>query len=183
MSIMSDPLFTAAQLACLPSDRDRFELVRGEMRRMNPGNFTHGAIASRADRSVRACLPVGAGEVCAADTGFLLATNPDTVLAPDVAFVRAERCRIADPESFFPGPPDLAVEVKSPRDTRAALARKARLWLYFGCPLVLTIDPTRRTLTVWKDDAPPCQFAVTDEFRDDSVIAGLRIQVADLFPS
>lgn len=179
---MSATLFTAAHLACLPSDRDRFELVRGEMQRREPRGFARGVIASRADRSLRACLPDGAGEVCAADTGFLLATNPDTVLAPDVAFVRADRCRLADPESFFPGPPDLAVAVKSPRDTRAAPGRKAQLWLEFGCPLVLTIDPSRRTLTAWQPDGPPRHFTAGDEFADDSVISGLRIRAAERFP-
>jgi len=66
----------------------------------------------------------GLGAVFAAETGFLLEGNPDTVRAPDVAFVRRDRVEeVGETAGFFPGPPDLAVEVVSPGDAWLAAAR------------------------------------------------------------
>jgi len=45
-----------------------------------------------------------------------LTTDPDTVRAPDVAFVRRDRLPAGDAvERYFVGAPDLAVEVISPQ--------------------------------------------------------------------
>jgi Uncharacterized protein conserved in cyanobacteria len=60
----------------------------------------------------------GASVTYAAETGFVLARNPDTVRAPDVAFVSMERAaQHLGHTGFFEGAPDLAVEVVSPHDT------------------------------------------------------------------
>ena len=50
------------------------------------------------------------GEVLVGEAGFILGRNPDTVRAPDVAFMA--RARIPDgrvPDGFILGAPDLAV--------------------------------------------------------------------------
>jgi len=74
-------------------------------------------IATSLNGSVRAQR---LGVVYAAETGFLLATTPDTVRAPDVAFVSRERlARQGEVEGYWPGAPDLVVEVISLADRYA----------------------------------------------------------------
>ena len=69
----------------------------------------------------------------AAETGFKLSTEPDTVRAPDVAFVSRERAEaVGEVEGYWTGAPDLAVEVISPdghlhRGRRESL-RLAKCW-------------------------------------------------------
>src|SRR5207247_2417345 len=86
--------------------------------------------------------------VVSADTGFLLARDPDTVRAPDVAFISHLRAReVGDVPSYFPGPPDLAVEVLSPSDRSGEVHGKVADYLAAGARLVWVVDPrTKRVL-------------------------------------
>src|SRR6185436_20522696 len=98
-----DQRVTAEELLRMPDNGFRYELVQGELRRMSPAGFHHGRlimnIATPLDQHVRARK---LGVVCAAETGFLLATNPDTVRAADVAFIRQERIEHeADLEGYW----------------------------------------------------------------------------------
>ena len=78
-------------------------------------------------------------------SGFVPITNPDTVRAPDVAFVHKDRVDGELPDQFFPGPPDLAIEVLSPSDSASAVQEKSEDWLSAGCHEVWLIDPRRKT--------------------------------------
>src|ERR1700737_1433534 len=113
------PASTAEDLWNLPDDGFRHELVKGELRMMVPPGAEHGRVAA----TVAALLFVharqtDAGVTFAAETGFLLARDPDPVRAPDAAFVARERAEaVGRTEKYWPGAPDLAVEVISPGDT------------------------------------------------------------------
>ena len=117
---------TADELLNMPDDSFRYELVRGELRKMPFADHVHSERAL----AIGASLLIHAranrlGRVYGADTGFELA--PDHVRAPDAAFVRAERADAAqDSDGFFPGPPDLAVEVISPDDLYMDVEEKNR---------------------------------------------------------
>ncbi|HEV8061926.1 MAG TPA: Uma2 family endonuclease [Gemmataceae bacterium] len=126
---------TADGLLQMPNDGLRRELIAGELREMTPSGFEHGCV------TMNFSVPLGSfvkendlGVVSAAETGFLLATNPDTVRAPDVAFVARERLEpVRKLAGFFPGAPDLAVEVISPGDTYSEVEDKVQAWLHAGC--------------------------------------------------
>jgi len=133
-------------------------------------------------RSARHAEAHNLGVVYAAGTGFMLSSDPDTVRAPDVAFVRRERVEKAGRgKGFWPGPPDLAVEVVSPGDTHAEVEEKAIDWLTAGTALVLTFNPSKRTVTVYrslKDITILDENAILD---CDDVVPGFRIAVKDIF--
>jgi Uma2 family endonuclease len=143
-------LVTAAELLLMPEDGFRHELVRGELRTMAPAGSEHGVIAMNVGASLHEHVRAhGLGRVFAAETGFKLASNPDTVRAPDAAFVRMERVGEAGENgSYWPGPPDLAVEVVSPGDTYHEVLDKVLEWLEAGARMVIVIDPRRRVATV-----------------------------------
>jgi|SRR5215218_3860766 len=110
---------TADELLHMPDDGFRYELVQGELRRMAPAGNVHGRVAMNIGISLGNYVKAhDLGTVYAAETGFRLAEDPDTVRAPDVAFVSRPRVEaVGEAEGFWPEAPDLAVEVASPGDS------------------------------------------------------------------
>ena len=175
---------TAEELFHLPDDGWRYALVEGELQRMTPAGFDHGAVV------MNVAVPLaqhvrrgGLGVVCGAETGFVLARRPDTVLAPDVAFVRRERIPASGrPAAFWEGAPDLAVEVVSPGDTRPEVAAKVASWLAAGTRVVWVVDPGRRSVAVHEPGATPWHFAADADIVDGApLFPGFRLPVADVF--
>jgi Uma2 family endonuclease len=107
---------TADELLSLPKDGMRYELVRGELKQMAPAGFEHGIVIARLTWRLGQHVEThNLGVVCGAETGFKITDNPDTVRAPDIAFVSSERlAEIGITKKFWAGAPDLAVEVLSP---------------------------------------------------------------------
>lgn len=174
---------TADELLRMPDDGWRYELVNGELIKMTPSGFEHGAVVGyltgRLGPHVR---QHELGIVCGAETGFQLTRNPDTVRAPDIAFVRRDRVeRIGVPAQFWPGAPDLAVEVTSPNDTVREVDTKARDWLAAGTTMVWVVSPTRRTVTVWRAGADVLVLHEDDVLEGGDVVPGFTCRVEDLF--
>ena len=136
--------FTAEELLRMPGDDFVYELVDGELRKMSPAGFEHGRVAMRIGASLSTfVIQRHLGEVTAAETGFVLRRNPDTVRAPGVAFVRQDR--LVPSSGYFPGPPDLAIEVVSPSDTYSEVDAKVLDWLRSGVRMVVVVDPSKKS--------------------------------------
>jgi Uma2 family endonuclease len=172
---------TAAQLIDAP-DLGRCELVQGELVMMSPSGYEHGVVAGRIHTRLAMFVEQRSlGIVTAAETGFHIGHDPDTVRAPDMGFIRADRVPRVRTRGFFPGPPDLAVEVVSPSDRAGELLAKVRDWLAAGCHVVWVADPTSQTITVYCGSHEPAMLSNTDELTDDTILAGFRLPVADVF--
>jgi Uma2 family endonuclease len=173
---------TAQELHQLPTG-SRYTLIKGELRTVPPAGGEHGSIAMHMGASLyQAVTAQTLGRVYAAETGFLLASNPDTVLAPDVAFVRSERlAQMADITGFIPGAPDLAVEVISPSDTYTEVEEKVTLWLQYGTRMVVVVNPRRRSVAVYRADRPVLFLAEQGELSGNDVVPGWSIHVLSLF--
>ena len=147
---------------------------------MSPAGDQHGAVTITL--SVFLYNHVKAnnlGELRSADTGFKLESNPDTVLAPDIAFIAGDRVGTRVP-GFRPGAPDLAVEVISPGDTKPEVERKTALWLELGARSVWNVNPRKRTVEVNRADGEKRLFHEADELVDDTV-PGFRVAVSEIF--
>ena len=146
----SQRLMTAEELLRLPDDGQRHELIVGELRTMSPGGAQQGRVAIRFAGPLSHYVAAHRlGEVFAAGTGFLLTTTPDTVRAPDVAFVSRERFEATgDLTGYWPGAPDLAAEVVSPNDLYIEVDEKVATWLAHGARMVLVLNPRWRTVAV-----------------------------------
>ena len=163
------------------------ELVRGEIVMMSPAGFEHGVITQRIAAILHAFVSSrGLGVVTAAETGFLLARAPDTVRAPDAAFVEAGRVPGGRTVGYFAGAPDLAVEVLSPADLRdepgrAAAAAKIQEWLAAGCREVWAVDPSARTITLHHPTEAATVFGAADTL-SSAVLRGFSVALAEVFP-
>jgi Uma2 family endonuclease len=170
-------LLTADELLQLPDDGWRYELVRGELRKMSPSGARHGRVAAEIVGSLIAHMKRNrTGAVYSSETGFRISRQPDTVRAPDAAFVRSER--VTEAAGFFEGPPDAAFEVISPGDTYSEIEEKTRDWLRAGVKAVVVVDPRTRTVRVHRMDGAR---NVEDIIEIDDVIPGWRLSLAELF--
>lgn len=182
MAVSYKPV-TAEELLEMPNDGLRRELVRGEVRTMAPAGGTHGRIAINVstplDGHVRAN---GLGVVFAAETGFKISGNPDTVRAPDAAFVRRERVEaIGETEGYWPGAPDLAMEVVSPNDRFAEVEEKVADWLAAGTGMVIVINPQGKTVTVRHSEREARILSKEEVLDGGEVVPGWTLPVADVF--
>lgn len=142
-------LMTAEQLLKLPDDGWRHELIGGDLTAMAPASGPHGRVASRLDiLAGHYVLQNRLGETYTADAGFLIGRDPDTVLAPDVAFIRAERVPDRRVRGYYAVVPDLVIEVVSPSDRIPQVNRKAFSWLDAGARLVWVVDPETEEIVV-----------------------------------
>ena len=152
---MSPPagLMTADQLLHTRVPDKRAELVRGVLRVHEPPGSLHGRVAMNIGLEIASYAKrTGAGTTYAAETGFQLASDPDTVRAPDVAFVARDRVPPRE-ETGYPGlAPDLVVEVLSPGDRPSDVLAKVADWLAAGARLVWVVDPARRVARVYRSD-------------------------------
>ena len=161
--------------------KQRCELIQGEIRLLSPAGSEHGwVVMNIAGPMMVFAKDQKLGYIFGAETGFIIERDPDTVRAPDVAFVLADRIPDRPPAQFFPGPPDLAVEVLSPSDTASEVQEKAEAWLNSGCQEVWLIDPRRKTATKLTP-ADDSIIQQTVETLTTDLLPGFSLAVAELF--
>ncbi len=174
---------TAADLLRLSGEGHRYELIRGELRQMAPAGPRHGRLAMRiAAHLFQHVETHNLGAVYAAETGFQLTQDPDTVRAPDVAFVCQERCEaVGETEGYWPGAPDLAVEVISPSDRYADVEEKVAGWLDAGSRLVIVVNPRQRSVTVYRFPTDIIRLTEADTLEGGDVIPGWQLPIREVF--
>ncbi len=182
MSTTSTALMTAEELMNLPDDDMRHELINGELITMPPPGTPHGRI------TVRLLAPLSQfvldhelGEVYDY-SGFHLTVNPDTVLGPDISFISIQRLKDSgDPEGYWQGPPDLAVEVRSPGDRRGRVNKTISLWLGSGTKQVWIVDPKHSTVTVYRSESDITTFSGSDYLESQDLFPGFRLSLDRIF--
>ena len=178
---------TATELPALSSrlslEGKRAELVRGGLIVMTPAGGRHGQVAHRIGLVIgNHVLDRNLGRVFAAETGFLLQRDPDTVRAPDVAFVTTDRLETGEvPAGFLEMAPDLAVEVVSPSDSPTAVQAKVDDWLKAGTRLVWVVDPETRTVTVHRPARPAAVYPEPGALDGAPAFADFSVPVRELF--
>jgi Uma2 family endonuclease len=158
------------------------QLVRGEIEPMSFAGGEHAAVAAEIAALIRNhAKPRGLGRVFT-EVGVVTETDPDTVRAPDAAFIRAERLPlIARFEKFLRIPPDLVVEVTSPGDRPTEIEAKNAEWLAFGVRLLWQVNPAGRTVTVHRPGTESTTLTAADEIDGGDVLPGFRCRVAEFF--
>lgn len=174
-------VYTAFELEQLPHGA-RYELIRGELCLMPNNSAEHG------NKTIRLSAPITIfveenhlGECFAAETHFIVERNPDTVLAPDFAFVSNECLSGIPPKGYLAIAPDLVIETRSPGDTHTEVALKVARWLQAGTKLVWVLDPASRTLTVHRSGISPRILGVEDILTGDDVLPGFSLSMRQLF--
>jgi Uma2 family endonuclease len=180
----AERLMTADDLMRMPDDGfHKYELDRGRLITMSPAFSKPSMVAANVLTEVNAFVRSRKlGRCGGADWGFKLAADPDTVRAPDVGFVRAERI---PPEgiarSYWPGPPDLAVEVRSASDRTSDVLKKVAEYLEAGTRLVWVLDPERRAALVFRPDGTVTVHGEDGVIDGEDVLPGFALPLADVW--
>lgn len=178
-AVLTKPV-TAAELAALPDDGNRYELVKGDLRMAPPPGSEHGLITMNLAGPLHQHVKSNKlGVVFASETGFQLAHDPDTVRAPDIAFVRAERVKRTI--GYLSGAPDLVVETLSPGDRISEVEEKVAAWLDGGARLVWVLSPKLHTVTVYRSLTDVLMLTEKDTLGGGDVVPGFEIKVAEVF--
>ena len=174
---------TADELLAMPDDGNRYELVRGELSVMSPPSVPPTIVGGNVHGWLWTFLRehLGRGICGISEAGFLLEREPDTVRAPDVWFLRAEHIPQGGvPDGFWPGPPDLAVEVLSLSDRFIDVLRKAQDYLTAGTRLVWIIDPTGRSAAVFTPAGVPTLLSEDGVLDGADVLPGFTLALRDV---
>ncbi len=176
---------TADELLVMPDDGWRYELVKGELIRMAPAGFDHGVVAMNIGAALHNYVKRrNLGAVYAAETGFILTRDPDTVRAPDAAFNRKDKVEsVGRGRGYWEGAPDLAVEVISPGDTVNEVEEKVAEWLEAGTAVVWVVSPKLHTVTVYRSLTDIVTLTEKDNLDGGDVVPGFQIQVSEIFAS
>ncbi len=174
-------LMTAEDLMANPVPNKRTELVAGRLVVHEPPGYLHGATAGRLLLAIGIHARTHSlGIILAAETGFTLFRNPDTVRAPDVAFIRSARVPAQAPAGYAEFAPDLAVEVLSPSDRAGQVLAKVGDWLNAGAALVWIVDPVRRVARVYRADGSESILGADDSLDGEDVLPGFSVTVASM---
>ncbi len=158
------------------------ELVRGRLVVREPPSTWHGAIAANLTYLIADFVrPRGLGTVFAQDTGFKIASDPDTVRAPDVAFVVRERAALIQKRGYAELAPDLLAEILSPEDSPAEVLAKVADWLTAGTRLVWLVDPQRTEVRVYRQDGSPSVLRENDSLDGEDVLPGFVCPLMHIF--
>ena len=174
-------VITAEELFARGSS-ERAELIRGELVEMSPTGFEHGRFISKVATAFVFYLdknPIG--EWVTGETGFILERDPDTVRAPDLAFLAADRVPSGPHPKFRDGTPTIAVEIVSPADRLTEVMQKADQWLNAGCQSVWLIDPQREKATICRLADGQLQATDTDEIVEPELLPGFALDTATLW--
>ena len=175
--------YTAEDLMYLSSEGKRYELVKGEVVEQVLGGGRHGRIASRVNHRLGNFVEQNdVGEVFAAETGFRLASSPDTVRAPDAAFVSKERLPPEEQLIGFPAlAPDLVVEVVSPGDSAGQVQAKVEDWLRAGVRLVWVAYPDTRSVVVYRALDEVVVLGPEEVLEGGPILPGFSCPVSEIF--
>jgi Uma2 family endonuclease len=174
-------LMTADELARLPRGCARHELVRGVLRTMPLIMWLEATVISEITRSLRTHSEERRLGKVWGNVGFQLTTDPDTVRAASVVFMRRDRLPPREWEGYVPGAPDLAVEVVSPTDLYLDIVDKIADWLDYDARLVFVVNARRLSVVVHRPSQRPQTLGVNDMLDGEDVAPVWSMAVRDLF--
>jgi Uma2 family endonuclease len=175
-------ILTADELLYLHLPDKQTELVRGKLIVRDPPGYRHGVVASKIARLIANHVhDHSLGIVVAAETGFKLFSNPDTVRAPDAGFLSHDRAPDPPPVGYPSLAPDLVVEVLSPSDRAGEVQSKVSDWLNAGSRLVWVLDPGRRRAIIYRADGSVDVLRERDALDGEDVLPGFSCSLAEVW--
>lgn len=177
-------VWTEAELQALPEDGFIHEVVNGELVMSPKNTWFHGRICTRllfAIESFNRAHRLGA--VLDSSTGFWMYNR--NCRAPDISFVPKERLAALgfkpNEARFFPGAPDLAVEILSENNTRAEIDDRLKDFFGSGTRLAWIIDPERQRVEVCHSPTRRQLIGSGGLLAGEEILPGFTYPIADLF--
>jgi len=175
---------TPEELLALP-DAVNYELVDGQLVERKMG-FESSEIA------LKIAILLGTflrgkhlGRLAGADASYrCFPDDLQKVRKPDVSFIRSGRlANDLSPQGHCPIPPDLAVEVISPKDLADDIDEKIVEYLRVGVPLIWIVSPTARNVRVLRSASQGGGVILTaaDTIAGEDINPGFSCTVSEFF--
>ena len=176
-------IYTADEFMEIAASDKLLELIEGKLTSVCAAAWGSSELAGRLTTYLTLYVGTrGLGRIMVTDGSFRIEQRPDSVVQPDVAFVRADRFEGQDPTTFYRGTPDLAVEVRSPSDRLAEMSRKMDRYLRSGTELTWLIDPLKRQIHVRTHHDAVDQILIPgDQLSGAPVLPGFSLPVEHIF--
>jgi Uma2 family endonuclease len=176
--------WTEAELQALPDDGFIHEVVNGEVVMSPKNSFFHGDICMRMSTALNNhVMAHRLGVVLDSSTGFWMFNR--NCRAPDISFVTRERMKSLGfkrtMRRFFPGAPDLAVEVLSPNNTRAEIDERLKDFFASGTQIAWVINPDEQCVEVCYSLTKRRLVGPGGEVDGEHLLPGFHYPIADLF--
>ncbi len=172
--------YTYTDLAEMPDDGNRYEIIAGELVVSAAPTTNHQLVVTAltsllwlyaSDRRL--------GRVFTAPTDVVLSRY--NVIEPDVVFVSADRLQIVGDKAIL-GPPDLVIEVLSPRSRGYDLVRKKAMYATAGIPEYWIADPIHHTLSIFTlRNGEYCQVEQAGDLARSLVLSGFEVMHSEVF--
>jgi Uma2 family endonuclease len=175
-------VLTYDDYSLLPNDRNRYEILDGELSVTPAPRTKHQSVSSHLHRILANHVVANQlGDIYAAPTDLILA--PTTVVQPDFIFIGNDRRHIVT-ERAIEGSPTLLIEILSPTTHRTDRLTKAQLYAKHTVPHYWLVDPDQRILEAYElviDHYDLVASARDAEVFAPSLFPGLSIRLADLW--
>jgi Uma2 family endonuclease len=171
---------TARDLWNIQNDSEDFELIEGVLWPREYPDVAHGIVQAQLGSLLLEHVDERQTGKAFGRVGVLLATNPDTVIAPSLAYIQAARLP-DDLTGFLSLAPDLAVEIVTPGNSPGEIERKIAIYLQAGTRMIWVVYPRQRQVVVHTPGEAPRVFAESDDLPGDDVLPGLVLSLAGLF--
>ena len=156
-----------------------YELVNGQLEEKEMPGARHSGICGRLTYKLRDFVANrDLGEIYPEAT-FQIGTNERI---PDLAFVAAERIPLdGEPETKWPMPPDLAIEIISPTDLYERVYAKAMEYLAAGVKQVWIVSPENQIITIYRSNTNIIAFPLESELVSEDLLPGFRCPLREIF--
>lgn len=180
-TIITGPV-TLEEFLQLTRGFEQHEMSAGELITMPPPKSLHSRVARKVSLAIEAILQKSGFGEALQEAGYILSHDPLTIRQPDVSVLSKTRIQSADPESYFEGAPELAVEVVSPSDSAEDLELKVRQYLQSGARQVWIVYPKSKCVHVFSG-GDVIILHESQMLEGEDLLPGFAVKVADLFPS
>ena len=177
-------IWTEGELQALPEDGYIHEIVNGELVMSPKNNFQHGDICIRLSFALESFNRAHKlGVVLDSSTGFWMKNR--NCRAPDISFIPKERLKRLGfrrhTRQFFPGAPDLAVEILSPNNTRAEMDERLADFFSSGTQLAWIIHPQEQFVEICHSPVQRKILGSGAVLDGEQLLPGFQYPIADLF--
>ena len=177
-------VWTEEELQSLPADGFMHELVQGELVISPKNNPFHGDICVDLSTAMKNFVKARRlGAVWDSSTGFWM--NNRNCRAPDISFIPKARLQKLGikrtSRKFFPGAPDLAIEVLSPSNTRKEINERLEDFFASGTQIAWLIDPETESVEICHSVTQRQNLGLGTELDGEHLLPGFRYPIAELF--
>lgn len=167
----------------IPDDGNRYEIIEGELFVTPPPITVHQYASMRVLVSLSGVIREGKLGVAYHAPYEIHLPHTNTVVQPDILFIRAENAPKAE-DPYFAGVPNLLIEILSEGSKRTDIQIKFGVYEKARVPEYWIVDPKGKSVTVYVLNEGKYEEwvqAVGDEMITSKVLAGLEIQNSSLF--